>query len=202
MGRWYRLIWTGLAGVALAITPTLMSPAAALDLNNPRVIGAGPRPVPPAEEPGAIDLAIDCTASADKIEADFERLMENPDSWFVRAEAVGEHTQRLTTWYEQQFIRAGVWTDAQAQEFASNSLDQPEMAAGVEWATTLVTGMMSDLTRAIELEQAGDKIGACNSVRGMFGRLAEAPAMMRRQWGAIDRLYTAEAARLGVTIPQ
>lgn len=202
MGKWRKLIWTGLTGSALALAPMQAAPAAALDENNPRIIGAGPRPVPPTEGPGAIDFEIDCAASAEKIEEDFARIMANPDSWFARAGAMGEHSQRLTIWYQQQFIRAGVWTQTEAQTFAANSLEQPEMAEAMVWAVGFAEGMMTDLTRAMELEQAGDKIGACNAVQGIFGRLREAPAIMRRQWSGIDRIYTAEAARLGVTIPQ
>lgn len=177
-------------------------PAFAFDPNNPRVVGAGPRPVPPAEEPGAFDLRVNCTAEPEKAAADMARMMEHPESWFARVEAMGQHGERMMIWYNQQFIRQGAWTEAEAEAFSASLAERPEMADTVAWLTGMMTGMFEDLARIVELDQRGDKIAACRAFEGMMGRLADMPTRIRDIWSAIDRIYAAEAEREGITLPQ
>lgn len=198
MRRVIRLVATGWAAAALMITP----PTSAFDGNNPRVIGAGPRPIPPTEEPGELDFVIDCTAPAEKVGLDFDRAMAEPESWFARIHAMGEHSNRLTAWYQQQFIRGGHWTQAAADRFALAAFESPEMTAAIEGSLSTLQIMITDLTRVEELEQAGDKIGACIALQVFFGRLNDTPVQTRQLWAAIDSVYTREAERLNLTLPE
>jgi hypothetical protein len=62
--------------------------------------------------------------------------------------------------------------------------------------------LQSDLAEVNRHQNGGDYPAACRGVMRMMGRLLEAPARMQAHWTMIDSIYTAEAARRGVTLPR
>ena len=149
-----------------------------------------------------MNFTIDCTAPAEKVELDLARAMAQPESWFARMAAMGEHSERLTIWYQQQFIRGGHWTQSEADRFRVAAFDRPEMIAAVEASLATLTIMISDIVRVAELEQAGDKIAACSALNRFFGRLNVTPDQTRQLWAAIDSVYTQEAQRLSLNLAE
>jgi hypothetical protein len=201
MQIWRRGVMAGMLALA-SLGAGAAQPAAALDRNNPVVVGAGPRPVAPTFNGTELTVALDCTASSEKIDQDMAALMENPDSWFGQVRTMGEHSQLLMTWYGQQFVRAGRWNQAQADEFAAGLIERPEMAETADWMSEMMEGLLTDLTAAMEQAAEGNKIGACRTMERTFTRMRGAPDVLRRSWAAIDTIYTTEAHRLGVTLPE
>jgi hypothetical protein len=202
MRFWIRVRTAAMAAMAAMIAIGGASDAAAYDSNNPRVIGAGPRPTPPEVIARPMDIELDCTAPDEKVAADLSAIMENPDSWFAQMTELGMHSQRMIAWYGQQFIRAGRWNQLQADEFAAALGERPEMAEIVDWSTEMLEGIIADMGEAIEQSAAGDKIAACRTMQNSFARMADAPNIVQRSWAAIDTIYTEEARRLGVTLPE
>jgi hypothetical protein len=177
--------------------------ANALDQNNPAVVGALPhRPTPPDIIPGQMPQLIDCTASQEKIDIDVQRMMESPDSWFGQVERLAGHTERLIIWYGAQFVRSGRWDEAQRDAFASTLFERAELAESMTFGETLMTSMLEGFGRAAELSAQGDKRAACEAMLATLMPLNDAPAIMQRQWDAITAIYTAEARRRHVRLPE
>ncbi len=158
------------------------------------------RPELPEMPPQNVLIKLDCTKKLDMSEralVDDEDRMRN---WMERYKAVNDYFEQLMEWDGQQFVKAGKWTAQQKKAFERGLLGRPELKDA--WAYFLNIAMQT-LTRFADLADsadAGDDARACRALNGILDDVVEHGKRTLVHADAIDRIYRAEAAKLGVTL--
>lgn len=156
------------------------------------------RPVPPSERLAAPPTPAACNDpdEARRLVARFsligDALRESgPDDGYFR---------RLSHWYGQQLIDAGVWDQDRKEAFAFDLLEDPELEREAKaQAEHLAPFIVASVTLDISKDD-GDLQGACESAVRMIRASHDMTLASQGKWRRIEVLYRAEAERLGVTL--
>ena len=164
----------------------------------PPIVGAA-RPRPPALPADLMVPRPDCTQPAQlaALEATMAPFME---SWGPYAAAINRYYEQLIEWNGQRIVRSGRWTAAQKEAFEQGLIARPEISGSMQAVMGSAIEMLAELSEVAELEQAGRQSEACAVVARMFERIPQMAALTLRQSAEIDRLYSIEAERLGVSL--
>jgi hypothetical protein len=158
-----------------------------------------PRPIAPSAPTENAAAAFNCATAGENPGAG---PMNTLNTAMAQLRAMGTHGTDLSHWYGGFFLRAGIWSQVQADLFASSIRERPEMAAHVQWGRTLMAGIMGDFEQIQIAERSRDFPAACRALVRMLNQLDGAPIEMTNQWAIIRRLYADEAQRSGITLPE
>lgn len=158
------------------------------------------RPTPPSVVPAGVPLRLDCTRPLDELDAELADPIANPAAWLAAANRVNLYFEQLVAWNGRRMLATGAWTAEQKSEFALALLGHPDLQD--EWAISgdTTAAMLSHLATAIQRHDAGNHAGACQAYNALFAELEGVPQLTMTFAATVDRLYAAEAARLGVTL--
>lgn len=164
----------------------------------PPAVGAA-RPQPPALPSNLALPRPNCTQPSQLAELE-TTLTPFSESWGPYAAAINRYYEQLIEWNGQQIVRSGRWTAAQKEAFEQALIARPEISSSMQAVMGSMMEMLSELSEVAELEQAGRQPEACAVVVRMFERIPQMAAVTLRQSAEIDRLYSIEAQRLGVSL--
>jgi len=155
------------------------------------------RPTRPERPAAAAVSASDCATPSvrDRLLADPEAVIEEAARYGT---ALNAYSDQLMRWRGNQLARTGRWSRDDEVAFGMRILEDPdfsrEMEAGFRLAHEVVEPMMKvgDDSRPVE-----ERCLALVAAQDVFDRIT---ASVEIQWAIIDRLFAAEAQRLGVTV--
>ena len=155
------------------------------------------RPMRPERPATAAVSATDCATPATR-----DRLLADPEAVIAEAArygtALNAYSDQLMRWRGEQLTRTGRWSRDDELAFGMRILENPdfsrELEAGFRLAHEVVEPMMKvgDDSRPAE-----ERCLALVAAQRVFDRVT---ASVEIQWAIIDRLFAAEAQRLGVTV--
>jgi hypothetical protein len=133
--------------------------------------------------------------------ANFEAMLPTwMAEWQPYSNALNHYYESLIEWSGQRLVRSGRWTPERKRAFEAELAARPEVSRSMEAILERSLQMMVDLAAVANLEQAGRQREACERVAAMFARIPQMAALTARQSEEIDRIYRAEAKRLGVSL--
>ena len=158
---------------------------------------AASRPQPPRRPALPVVSEADCDVPErrEALVADPEAAMQAASSY---GRALNHYSERLMEWRSDRFIRAGRWTAADKNAFGMRILQDPDFSRELEQGMRLVGGIMEPaMVIGDEARPAIDRCLALLAIQQAFDGIT---ASVEAQWVIIDRLFAAEAQRLGVTL--
>lgn len=159
----------------------------------------GERPKMEATLPAEVPPALDCTRPPAELKATLAGSIERPGRWPEAAGAANRHFERVIAWNGRRMIDSGAWTEERESEFALALLGRPELAEGWAYYGELANVVLDHLIAVTDRFNARDYAGACTAYNGLFAELSDAPRRTVAFTEAVDRLYAAEAERLGLS---
>jgi len=155
------------------------------------------RPVPPQRPELPLPSEADCEAPAtrDALLADPEAAMQAASRYAMELNAFSD---QLMEWRSDQLLRTGHWTEENRSAFGMRILQDPEFGRELEAGLGLVGEIMEPAMKIGD--ESVDPAERCRSLIAVQGAFQRITASVEVQWGIIDRLFAAEAARLGVTL--
>ena len=172
------------------VTAALLTAAVALQAGDER-------PQSPAA-PAITEISeADCQDSGRRtaLLGDLDAVIEPTSSY---GQALNSYNERLMEWRNDQFVRAGRWTEGDAARFAAALLQDPEFANAAQSGLTLAEQVLAPATSAAD--ESKPPLERCHSLirlQSIFGDILRA---VQQQWSVADARYAAEARRLGVAI--
>jgi hypothetical protein len=164
----------------------------------PPVVGEE-RPQPPTM-PAALSLKAPTCGGKDPL-AEFETMMPAwMAEWQPYSNGLNHYYESLIEWSGQRLVRSGRWTEERKREFETQLVARPELAESMQGILQRSLQMLIDVSAIADLEQKGRKREACERIAEMFARVPQMAALTERQSREIDRIYRAEAERLGVSL--
>jgi len=157
----------------------------------------GPPPAP-GEPPALLSLtARDCEDPARRAE-----LLRTAEAGMAEVRAYGEALNALSTalmeWRGAQLVAAGRWSEDDKSRFAAEMLSNPEFMTEAEAGMGMAMDVVEPAMRAGD--ESRPELERCHGLVEMHAVFARITDSVRRQWGIVERLYAAEAQRLGVTL--
>ena len=155
------------------------------------------RPLPPQRPELPLPSEADCEAPAtrDALLADPEAAMQAASRYAMELNA---YSDQLMEWRSYQMLQSGHWTEADKGAFGMRILQDPEFGRELEAGLGLVGEMMEPAMKIGD--ESVDPVERCRSLIAIQGAFQRITASVELQWGIIDRLFAAEAARLGVAL--
>jgi hypothetical protein len=131
----------------------------------------------------------------------FEALLpEWMAEWQPYSNALNHYYESLIESSGQRLVRSGRWTAERKRAFEMELAGRPEVSRSMQAILERSLQMMIDLSAVADLEQTGRKQEACERVAAMFAHIPQMAALTAQQSEEIDRIYRAEAQRLGVSL--
>jgi hypothetical protein len=156
------------------------------------------KPTPPFS-PGTVPVTLDCTKPASETDLQLMHDDQKLQEWMGRYKAINDYFEALMEWDGQQFVRGGKWTDKQKKDFELGLLSRPELTES--WSYFLGLAMRTLNRLAAVMSSADSNDGrACQALNGMFADMSEAGKRTLSHAEAIDRIYQAEATKLGIKL--
>lgn len=156
------------------------------------------RPPAPEQPPALLSLtAQDCEEPARRT-----KLLRTAEAGMAEVRAYGEalnaHSAALMEWRGEQLVAAGRWTEDDKTRFATEMLSDPTFMTEVEAGMAMATDVIEPAMRAGD--ESRPELERCHGLVEMHAVFARIMDSVRRQWGIVERLYAAEAQRLGVSL--
>lgn len=158
------------------------------------------RPQPPSVIPAGVPLKLDCTRPLDELEAELGTSVQNPGDWLSAAKRVNLYFEQVVAWHGKRMIDAGMWTEKDESDFALSLLGHPDLADGWAYYGEATTAVLKHLAAVMERYEEDDQQGACKAYNALFAELEGAPQRTMAFTAAVERMYAAEAEKLGVPL--
>lgn len=160
----------------------------------------GERPKMDTTLPAEVPPTLDCTRPSVELKAKLAGSIERPGRWPEAAGAANRYFEQVIAWNGQRMVDSGVWTEEQESEFALALLGRPELAQGWAYYDELANVVLDHLIAVTERFDTRDYAGACTAYNALFAELANAPQRTIAFTETVDRIYAAEAEKLGVPL--
>ena len=141
--------------------------------------------------------AADCAAPAtrDALLADPEAVIHAAGRY---ATALNAYSDQLMRWRSDQLVSTGRWTRDDALAFGLRILEDADFSREMETGFRLAHEVVEPMMKVgDDRRPAAERCEALIAAQGVFDRIT---ASVETQWGIIDRLFAAEAQRLGVAL--
>lgn len=159
----------------------------------------GERPRMETTLPAEVPPPLDCSRPPVELKAKLAGPIERPGRWPEAAGAANRYFEQVIAWNGQRMIDSGAWTEEQESEFALALLGRPELAEGWAYYGELTNVVLDHLIAVTDRFNTRDYAGACTAYNGLFAELSDAPQRTVAFAEAVDRIYAAEAERLGIS---
>lgn len=155
------------------------------------------RPVPPQRPELPLPSEADCEvpATRDALLADPEAAMQAASRYAMELNA---YSDQLMEWRSDEMLRSGHWTSEDKAAFGMRILQDPEFGRELEAGLGLAGEIMEPAMKIGD--ESVDPVDRCRSLIAIQGAFQRITTSVEVQWTIIDRLFAAEAARLGVTL--
>ena len=182
------------AGIALVL---LMAGGAQAQEQAPLAAAPTPRPTPPQRPDLPLPSGSDCEvpATRDALLADPEAAMQAASRYAMELNA---YSDQLMEWRSEQLLRTGRWSQVDKGAFGMRILQDPDFGRELEAGLGLVGEMMEPAMKIGD--ESLDPVERCRSLIAVQNVLQRIGTSVEVQWGIIDRLFAAEAQRLGVVL--
>lgn len=156
------------------------------------------RPSPPQLPAGQITL--DCTLPLSETERAFANDEQKMMEWMARYKATNDYFEQLQEWSGQQFVKAGKWTEQQKNDFEIKLLSRPELAESWGYFINAPLRVITHLSAIGGGTKAKNDAAVCRAFNALFADVAEHGRRTLAHTDAIDRIYRAEAAKIGLSL--
>ena len=155
------------------------------------------RPTPPQRPDLPLPSGSDCEvpATRDALLADPEAAMQAASRYAMELNA---YSDQLMEWRSEQLLRTGRWSQDDKGAFGMRILQDPDFGRELEAGLGLVGEMMEPAMKIGD--ESLDPVERCRSLIAVQNVLQRIGTSVEVQWGIIDRLFAAEAQRLGVVL--
>lgn len=157
------------------------------------------RPKPPAPLP-AEAVKMDCTRPL----SESEKALANDENTMIesmgRYQEANDYFEQLMEWNGQQFIKAGKWTQKQKEDFEFNLLSHPDLKDNWSYFISAVTRVLGHVGAMADGATAKSDARVCQALNALFADVAEHGRRTLAHTAAIDRIFRAEATKLGVSL--
>ncbi|MBO9668902.1 MAG: hypothetical protein J7485_00130 [Sphingobium sp.] len=159
------------------------------------------KPVPPSYSATDAPPQLDCNKTLDQLERDMSPVDNDKFAqWIDRYQAMNTYFDALIEWDGQQFVKAGKWTPQKKKDFEAMLLARPELTENWSYFSNASTRALSNLSTFIDKANKKDDAGACRAFNAIFADMGQIRQRGLDHSAAIDRLYQAEAAKIGLTL--
>jgi hypothetical protein len=158
-----------------------------------------PRPVPPvAPPPAALNPAI-CATPEGRAEIDKVFSRRTPGALLKYVGERNNYGDRLVAWKADRLKKSGKVSDQRMMTLMVSGMTGGSPNGNPLAAFDELTRMFDQIKLATERSKAGELVGECEAIVGMFKSLEEIGRVNGAQWKAMDKALDAEAKRVGVS---
>ena len=158
------------------------------------------KPQPPQIVVQEAPVKFDCTKTLSESELALGANDDQVMSWMAQYKVVNDYFEQLMEWDGQQFVRAGKWTDKQKKDFEFGLLSRPELKDNWAYFLNVAAKTLTNLTAMMDAANGKDDPRACRAFNVMIDDIAEHGRRTLAHAAAIDAIYKAEAAKLGIKL--
>lgn len=159
------------------------------------------KPVPPSYSATDTPPQLDCTKTLDQLERDMSSVDDDKFAqWIDHYQSMNSYFDALIEWDGQRFVKAGKWTAQKKKDFEAALFDRPELKENWSYFLNASTRALNNLSAFLDKANKKDDAEACRAFNAIFADMGQIRQRGLDHSAAIDRLYQAEAAKLGLTL--
>lgn len=164
----------------------------------PPPVGSGRPKAPPPLPSDTVKM--DCArplSESEQAMIDDEQRMRD---WLGRYQAANLYFEQLLEWDGQQFVKAGKWSKDQKDDFELALLSHPDLKDNWSYFISAATKVFGYFVAMAEAAEQKNDARVCQAFNALFADVAEHGRRTLAHAEAIDRVYRAEAVKLGVPL--